>query len=100
MQVFGSGPSAVVEFGPSGLHFNKACILSITFSSEGVDPSTLGGYLINEDGTTTEVPYRVIKRKRTITIKIQIEHFSTYTGDDGENANSEEDPEEEIDEDI
>ena len=100
MQVHGSGPSSVVEFGPDGLHFNRPCVLSITFSSKGVDPATLGGYLINEDGTLTPLEYRITEKKRTITIEIQIEHFSTYTGDDGENGNSEDDEEDETDEDV
>lgn len=91
MQVHGSGPSAMVEFGPSGLHFNRPSSLSITFSSEGIDPETLGGYLLNDDGTTTQVPYKITVRKHTLTIRIQIEHFSTYTGDDGESYNSDDD---------
>ena len=91
MQVHGSGPSSVVEFGPSPLYFNRPCTLSITFSSKGIDPSTLGGYLITEDGTTTEVPHRIIVTKLTITIQIQIAHFSQYTGDDGESAYSDDD---------
>lgn len=84
MQVKGSGPSSVVEFGPGGLHFNRPCTLSITFSSKGIDPNTLGGYLINKNGTITKVPHRIIQNKHTITIEIQVAHFSTYTGDGGE----------------
>ena len=101
IQVHGSGPSSSVEFGPSGLHFNRPCVLSTTFPSEGVDPSQLGGYLLSDDGPITAVPHKIIVRKRTITVQLKIAHFSTYGyGDNGESGNSDSDEDGETDEDI
>lgn len=82
MQVHGSGPSAVVEFGPEGLYFNTPALLALTFSSEGIDPDTLGGYLLEDDGTYTPVKHRVIVKNNRITILMTIPHFSEYTGND------------------
>jgi hypothetical protein len=89
MQIKGSGASAIVKFGPDGLHFNKPARLALTFSSEGIDPENLGGYLIEEDGTHTPVPYRINVQNNRITLLIQIAHFSTYSGDGGEESGDE-----------
>jgi len=84
MQIEGQGPAAVVEFGPSGLHFLHAATLSISFPSDGVDAESLGGYLLEEDGSATPVPYKIIVRGNRIWVIIQIDHFSQYGSDDGE----------------
>jgi hypothetical protein len=86
MQIHGSGASAIVEFGPDGLVFNKPALLALTFSAEDVDPESLGGYLVEEDGTYTPVGHRIIVKNNTITILIKIAHFSEYTGDGGDES--------------
>ena len=86
MQVHGSGASSVVEFGPDGLEFNKPALLALTFSAEDVDPESLGGYLVEADGTYTPVGHRIIVKANTITLLIKIAHFSEYTGNDGDES--------------
>ena len=92
MEVIGEGPSVLIRFGPSGLHFLKDCTLSITFPKEGVDPEDLGGYLIEKNGNATPVPYTVKVRKNSITVKLSISHFSIYSPDDGEEDGAGDDP--------
>jgi hypothetical protein len=82
MEVIGEGPSTVVRFGPSGLQFLKTCTLSITFPKDGVDPKSLGGYVVKENGKTTPVPYTVKVHGKWITVRISVPHFSVYEGDD------------------
>ncbi len=84
MEVIGEGPSVLVQFGPSGLHFQKDCTLSITFPTGDIDPKSLGGYLIEKNGKATPVPYTVQVRGNWITVKLSISHFSIYSPDDGE----------------
>lgn len=84
MQLHGSGISTIVEFGPDGLHFNKSALLALTFSAEGVDPETLGGYLLGEDGSGIPIRHRVIVKNNRITVLMRIAHFSEYFIDDNE----------------
>ena len=86
MQVHGSGATAIVEFGPDGLEFNKPALLALTFSSEDVDPESLGGFLVEKDGSYTPVGHRIIVKNNTITLLIKIAHFSEYTGNDGDES--------------
>ena len=84
MQIEGQGPAAIVEFGPSGLDFLNPATLTISFPAKGVDVESLGGYLLEEDGSATPVPYKIIVRGNRIWVIIQIDHFSQYGTDDGE----------------
>lgn len=84
MQIHGEGPSAIIEFGPDGLAFRRPALLAISFPSEGVDPETLGGYLIEEGGTHQPVPHRILVGPQRITVVMAIAHFSEYSGNDGD----------------
>ena len=84
MQLHGSGASTIVEFGPDGTEFDGPAQLALTFSSQDVELSTLGGYLVEEDGSYTEVGYSIKVNNKTITISINVSHFSEYTGDGGD----------------
>ena len=86
MRMFGSGAYSIIEFGPSGLQFNQPCTLSISFPSGDIDPTILGGYLLNDDGSTTGVPTRVVELGNLITVIVEIQHFSQYVWNDGEEA--------------
>ncbi len=88
MQILGSGPSAVVELGPDGLHFDRPSILAITFPNKDVDPDDLGGYLVHEDGSVTPVPYKILVKRNRITIIMLVSHFSQYGSDEGEENNA------------
>ncbi|MDA0748057.1 MAG: hypothetical protein O2954_16160 [bacterium] len=84
MTLVGEGPYAQIHFGPEGLQFLRACTLSITFPSEGIDPETLGGYLIEENGESVPVEHKVRVHGRWITVTMAIHHFSIYSPGDGD----------------
>ena len=83
MALQGSGASVQVHFGPSGLQFQKDCVLKVAFPKGDIDPKSLGGYLIEKGGAATPVPYSVEVKGRFIIVRIFISHFSIYSPDDG-----------------
>jgi hypothetical protein len=82
MELLGEGASVQVLFGPSELHFLKSCTLTLFFPLDGIDLANLGAYLIEETGATP-VPYIVEVKGNIVILKIQIDHFSIYSPDDG-----------------
>lgn len=84
MQIHGSGPSSIIEFGPDGTQFNLPCLLSITFPADGIDPASLGGYLLQEEGPGTPIQHRIFVKNNRITVVMLIRHFSEYYVDDNE----------------
>ena len=84
MEVIGEGASALVRFGPSGLRFLRPATLSVSFPADGVDIDGLGGYLIDENGAATPVPFTVEVHGNRITVSISIAHFSLYSPSDGD----------------
>lgn len=86
MEVIGEGASTLVRFGPSGLQFLKPATLALSFPAEGMDIDGLGGYLIDENGAATPVPFRVEVRGNRITVSLSISHFSLYSPSDGDDG--------------
>jgi|GEM_PF-2481093 hypothetical protein len=84
MELIGEGASVLVKFGPEGLEFLKACELTLTFPGEGVDPSTIGGYYIQENGEAIPIHREVTQVGKWIVVKMSIHHFSIYSPGDGE----------------
>lgn len=87
MEVIGEGPATSVRFWPPGTYFNEPSILTITFPAEGVDPETLGGYVVTDENGTHPVRSEVKVRGKWITVTIWIPHFSQVSPPDGENSN-------------
>lgn len=86
MEVVGSGASTESHFDPSGLHFNEPCKLILSIPKGDISPDDLGGYLLNEDGTVTEVPHVVRVIGKRIYVIISVSHFSIYAPGDGESG--------------
>lgn len=84
MAVYGEGPATLVRFAPSGLRFLKNASLAVSFPSEGVDVASLGGYLIDANGSATPVPCTVEVRGGRIIVEMSIAHFSIYSPSDGD----------------
>jgi len=84
MEVVGSGADVQIHFGPYGLHFLKPCTLTISIPRSALPDGELGGYLLNSDGTVTEVPHRIRTLGSRVYITLAISHFSIYSPSDGE----------------
>jgi hypothetical protein len=84
MELIGEGASVLVKFGPSGLQFLKECTLSLTFPSDSVDLSEIGGYYIPEGGEAIPIGHEVRQYGNRIVVRMAITHFSVFSPGDGE----------------